>query len=157
MEDPRKKVLDRTASDNVYLHKDFHGAMCYAIKYLDDNFGPDAVTEYLQQVGTTVFSPLIEKIKKHGLSAMEEHLKSIFTNEGGDFTLAYEDGTLVLKVCQCPAVAHLKKIDKWFTDRYCLSTVVVNETICREAGFTCSCDYQPNEGRCVQKFWKDQE
>ncbi len=29
------KVLDCKASDNEYLHKDFHGALCYAIKYLD--------------------------------------------------------------------------------------------------------------------------
>ncbi len=33
------KVLNCKASDNEYLHKDFHGALCYGIKYLDDVYG----------------------------------------------------------------------------------------------------------------------
>ena len=37
------KVIDRKASDNEYMHEDFHGALCYAIKYLDDNYGQNAI------------------------------------------------------------------------------------------------------------------
>ena len=150
-----KKVLDCKASDNPYLHKDFHGALCYAIQYLDETFGEDATTEYLQQVGRTAFSPLIDQLKREGLAALEKHWRKIFTEEDGEFTLTYEGDTLVLTVQQCPAVAHLKKIDKFSTDRFCQTTVVVNETICREAGFRCSCEYVPGQGRCVQKFWKE--
>ena len=151
------KVLDCKASDNEYLHKDFHGALCYSIKYLDDNFGTDATTEYLQQVGRTYFAPLSEAMKKKGLSVLEEHLQNIFTKEGGRFKLDYEDQMLVLTVEECPAVAHLKKIDQFFTERYCETTVIVNETICSEAGYCCSCKYEPGKGKCVQKFWKDKE
>jgi len=156
---PEKKeprVLDCKASDHEYLHKDFHGALCYGIKYLDDNFGPDATVRYLQQVARTYYSPLIAQLKTTGLEALEKHFRNIFTLENGKFHLDYQDGALVITVTECPAVAHLKKINQLFTDRFCETTVVVNETICTDAGFRCSCDYQPGQGKCVQKFWKDQ-
>jgi hypothetical protein len=43
----KRKVLERSASDNRYLHKDFYGALCYVIKYLDETLGYYAVTRYL--------------------------------------------------------------------------------------------------------------
>lgn len=147
------KVLDCKASDNKYLHKDFHGALCYSIKYLDDNYGPEATKEYLQQTGKAVYSPLIKKLREEGLSALEEHWRSIFTLEGGEFTLAYEGETLVLTVAKCPAILHLISTNQFFTEQYCETTVVVNETICKEAGYRCSCEYEPGKGKCVQKFW----
>ena len=131
--------------------------MCYAIKYLDENFGKDATTEYLKQVGKTYFAPLTAQLKKDGLQALENHWQKVFTKEGGRFNLYYENKTLVLEVEQCPAIAHLNKIRQLFTKRFCESTIVINETICAEAGYRCSCQYQPGKGKCVQKFWKDKE
>jgi len=152
--DSQKKVLDQKASDNQYLHKDFHGALCYGIDYLDRLYGPAATDEYLRQVGETYFSPLSEQLKAEGLPALERHWRNVFGLEGGRFTLCYEGDVLVLAVDECPAVAHLKKINKLYTPRFCRTTVVVNETICRRAGYECSCEYEPGRGRCVQKFWK---
>lgn len=149
-----RKALDCKASDNEYLHKDFHGALCYSIKYLDDNYGQEATREYLEQVGRTYYRPLSEKMEREGLSALENHLRDIFSTEGGEFDLRYENETLVLEVSRCPAILHLKKINQLFTQRYCETTVVVNQTICDGAGFECSCEYESGAGKCVQKFWK---
>jgi hypothetical protein len=149
------RVLDQTALDNAYLHRDFHGALCYALKYLDENFGPAATTQYLQQVGNTCFAPLSRQLEHEGLPALENHFRTIFEKEGGRFTLGYESDTLVLRVHECPAIAHLKKTHQFFTERFCESTVVVNQTICQNAGFRCTCTYDPGRGRCVQKFWKE--
>ena len=151
------KILDQKTSDNVYLHKDFHGALCCGIKYIDDTFGPEATVEYLQRVGETFYGPLTEELKKRGLVALEEHFKDIFTKEGGRFSITHDGDTLVLKVDECPAIAHMKKTNQFFTDRFCLTTVVVNETICSRAGFACICEYKKGEGRCIQKFWKNKE
>ncbi len=153
-EDKNKKVLECKASDNFYLHKDFHGALCYSIKYLEDKFGPEAVKEFLQQVGETYFAPLSEKLKQDGLAAIEKHFTEVMNLEQGEYTFSYEGEKLVLKVNKCPAVAHLKKIDFFFTDSFCESTAVVNDTICRNAGYRCSCEYEKGRGKCVQKFWK---
>ena len=151
------KVMDRKAADNEYLHKDFHGGLCYGIKYLDENFGQDATTEYLQQVGLTFFKPLSEALKEQGLAALEKHWNDIFTKEDGKFSMKYENDTLVLTVEQCPAVAHLKSKNLFCTERFCQTTAVVNEKICRQAGYQSSCEYEPGKGRCVQKFWKTKE
>ena len=104
------KVLDQKASDNEYLHKDFHGALCYAIKYLEENYGESAIDDYLRQVAKTYYAPLSGQLKQEGLSALERHWQNIFTLEGGKFSLGYEDGVLVLKVEECPAIAHIKKM-----------------------------------------------
>jgi hypothetical protein len=151
------KVIDCKQSDNEYLHKDFHGALCYAIKYLDDNFGEKATKEYLVQVGKTYFKPLSEKLKQEGLKALEDHWQYIFKKENGKFRLYYEGNKLVLEVDQCPAIAHLKEKNMLYTERYCQTTVVVNKTICQQVGYQCSCEYQPGKGKCVQKFWKEQK
>jgi len=150
------KVIDCKASDNEYLHKDFHGALCYAIKYLDETYGPDATTEYLQQVARSYFSPLIAEVKTKGLSALEEHFRRIFKLEQGDVDFIHNaDGSLTLNVKRCPAIDHLKKRNIFYTDRFCQTTVVVNDTICRDAGCQCSCTYQPGQGVCTQTFWKN--
>jgi hypothetical protein len=151
------KVLQRSASENRYLHKDFHGALCYAIKYLDDTYGHDATTRYLQQVGESVFSPLIAELKQKGLGVLEQHWKAIFDLEEGNYDLKYDGDVLVLTVHQCPAIQHLKNRNQLYTDRYCETTVVVNETICSAAGYKCVCNYELGVGRCVQKFWKPKE
>lgn len=151
------KVLDCRAQDHEYLHKDFHGVLCYSIKYLDDNFGPEATEQYLRRVGRNVYGPLIAALHAEGLDALERHWRDIFTREGGGFTLRREDGALVLEVSECPAVCHLKKTGQLYTERYCESTVVVNDTICGEAGYKASCRYEPGQGKCVQKFWKGEE
>ena len=153
----KKKVLDCQASDNVYLHKDFHGALCYGIKYLGDNFGPEGTVKYLEQVGRSFFLPLITQLREQGLPALEKHWRNIFTQDEGKFKLEYDGDILVLTVEECPAIAHLKKNNQLFTDKYCETTVVVNRTICGQAGYDCSCEYQGGEGKCVQKFWKIKE
>ncbi len=148
------KVLELKSSDNEYLHKDFHGALCYAIKYLDDKFGCRTTADYLQQVGIEVFSPLIAEIKKEGLTAIERHFKKIFEIEAGQAEFELQNNQLKITVLKCPAVSHLLATKQLFTERYCQTTVHINNAICQAAGFECSCDYKPSEGRCVQKFWR---
>lgn len=158
MSDSKKelRVLDCRASDHRYLHKDFHGALCYSIKYLDETHGPEATRSYLRRVGENNYKPLIRELRAEGLPALERHWNKVFEMEGGRFEMHYEGSTLVLQVLECPAISHLKKIGQLFTDRYCETTVVVNESLCGSSGYAASCEYQPGEGRCVQKFWKQE-
>jgi hypothetical protein len=129
--------------------------LCYAIKYLDANFGEDSIRDYLEQVAKTCFAPLTQKLELEGLTALEKHWQDIFSKEGGKFNIDYKDNKLILEVIECPAISHLKKIGQLCSDRYCETTVVVNRTICDQAGYKCSCEYEPGQGKCVQKFWKE--
>ena len=152
---PNVRVVERSASDNEYLHRDFHGAMCYVVRHLDETYGTDATEEYLRQVGATVYKPLSDQLRSEGLPALERHWRHVFDKEGGKYDLTYEGGTLVLTVEECPAVSHLRKRDQLLTERFCEATVVVNRAICEAAGYACSCEYVPGAGRCVQRFWRD--
>ena len=136
------------------MHRDFHGALCYAIRYLDETFGPEATAQYLRQVGRENFKPLADDLKKRGVVALENHFKRIFELEGGEAQFKCEKNQLTIEVSKCPAISHLKSNGQLFTDRYCETTVNVNHSICEAAGYECSCEYAAGEGKCVQKFWK---
>ena len=149
------KVLDQKTADNQYLHMDFHGALCYAIHYLDTQFGYDTTAAYLRQVGRTCYAPLIARLKKEGLTALEAHFREVFEKENGKFDMEMGNDSLVLKVKECPAVRHLVRTGQLYTKRFCESTVLVNETICQGTGYKSSCVYEPGLGKCIQRFWKE--
>jgi len=142
-----------------HVHKDFHGALSFALQFLSDRYGRGEMEEYLRQVAREVYGPLRERLKKEGLKALEEHWRKVFTlegaEEGKDFTLSYEDGTLVLRVRRCPAVHHIKERGYKLAEDFCESTRIVNEGICRPAGYDCSVEYDRGAGRCVQRFWRE--
>jgi len=152
-----KKVMDQRATDRDYLHKDFHGALADAIRYLDETYGHKATDEYLSQVGCICYAPLNDRMKREGLSALEKHLVSVFTREDGRFSIRWENGVLVLEVDQCPAVNHLVSTGRSFSPRFCQSTVHVNAAICRAAGYRAVCTYEPGQGRCVQRFSQEEK
>jgi len=147
--------MDQRAADHAYLHKDFYGALAEAIAYLDATYGPEATADYLTQVGRQAYAALIDEMKREGLAAMACHLTDVFSKEQGRFRLHYEPDRLLLEVDECPAIRHLKNSGRFFSDRFCESTVQVNAAICSSAGFRSSCTYQPKQGRCIQAFWKE--
>ena len=53
-----KQVMTRQASDNVYLHKDFHGGLSGGIEYIHEQYGAEAVREYLRQFAGAFYAPL---------------------------------------------------------------------------------------------------
>jgi hypothetical protein len=48
----------------------------------------------------------------------------------------------------------MKRHGYMIADRFCEGTRIVNEEICRAAGYECSVRYDQSRGRCVQRFWK---
>ena len=73
-----KETMRRHASDNPYLHRDFHGALSVGIEYLHERFGEDAVREYLRAFTRAYYAPLIEAVKSRGLAALGEHFERIY-------------------------------------------------------------------------------
>ncbi len=148
------KVMERSACDNEYLHRDFHGALAYAISYLEGRYGEQGIREYLEQTAQNAYLPLIEAVKKDGLAAIESHYRKIFDIEGGKVEFVKEGNYLTLTVIECPALCHLKKSGQLYSDKFCMTTVVVNETVCRLAGIETDCQYNTEKGCCVQRFWR---
>ncbi len=139
--------------DGVAVHKDFHGAMSYGVQFLTERYGWAEAEAYLRRMARAVYKPLVARIKARGLSALRDHWRRIFALEGGRFALRRQGPVLELRVEECPAVCHMKKHDYAIADRFCETTRVVNEEICRAAGCECSVEYDQAKGRCVQRFW----
>jgi hypothetical protein len=121
------------------VHKDFHGCLSFGLKFLEQNFGPSELEEYLRRLARNVYAPLIESLRLRGLPALHD----------------LSDDLLVLEVRTCPAIHHMKERGYKIAEHFCESTRIVNDEICRQAGYSASVEYDQESGRCVQKFRKE--
>ena len=137
------------------IHKDFHGAMSFGLKYVYDSYGDNGVKEYLEELANTVYSPLSKALKNSGLRELERHWKKIFDLEDADYKLSYNDNVLILKINKCPAISHMKKFGYEIFGKFCEHCKILNAEICRNAGYKSSIEYDQNKGKCLQKFWKE--
>ena len=138
------------------VHKDFQILMSFLIKYLRENHGEESLEIFFKEASKYIYEPLIKRIKKNGLAEMREHLKRNFSNENGKFNLEYKNNKIIFKVKKCPAIWYMKnngiKIDSFFCKT---STEIVNKAIAKECGYNFSVEYDQDNGKCVQKFWKE--
>ena len=139
------------------VHKDFHGAMSFGLKYVYDNYGDNGIKEYSENLANTVYSPLSKTLKKNGLRELEKHWKKIFDLEDADYKLFYEDNVLNLKINKCPAISHMKKYGYEIFEGFCEHCKILNAEICKNAGYQSSIEYDQNKGKCLQKFWKEEK
>ncbi len=137
------------------VHKDFHGALSYGIQYLVEHYGVEGMARYFDGLADTVYAPLVEALKAQGTSAIQEHFEAIFNLEGGEFTFREENGQLVFEVTKCPAIAHMKEQGYAIAPHFCEHTRIVNEAVCKRAGYCSSVNYDQEAGQCVQRFWKE--
>ena len=128
--------------------------MSFGLKFLEENFGPAELEEYLRRLARNVYAPLIESLRLRGLAALRDHWNNIMSLEDADFDLHSTNDVLVLEVRKCPAIHHMKERGYKIAEHFCESTRVVNDEICRQAGYSASVEYDQENGCCVQKFWK---
>jgi hypothetical protein len=139
------------------VHKDFHGALSYGMQFLDDHLGQDGTRDFLSGLAASVYRPLVEDVRARGVAALRDHWRRVFELEGGEIELREDGDILELRVLRCPAIAHMKQHHYAIAQRYCEHTRIVNEAVCRAAGFECDVDYDQSVGRCVQRFWRAAE
>ena len=108
--DENTKIMDRKAGDNEYFHPDFHSSMNMGIHYLGENYGIDAVREYLTQYTKNVYRREMADIREKGLSAIESKILDTYKKEKSEdaVSTALEVDKLTVTVNYCPAVKHLK-------------------------------------------------
>lgn len=162
-----KKVMNRKASDNEYLHKDFHGAMSCAIEYLHKNYGEEAVREYLKKFTREFYAPLIKDLKERGLIALKEHFERIYAIEGGDVEISMkgndlnklneldlnEPDELIINVRKCPAVTYMRENNRPVAALFYETTRTVNEALCEGTPFEAEfLEYNDITGGNIQKF-----
>ena len=121
-------IMDRKASENEYFHKDFHSSMNMGIAYLGDQYGIEAVEEYLTRYTNNVYRTAIAAIQKDGLAALEAMITETYAKEKAPQALqtVLSGDSLQVTVRFCPAVKHLhetgREVSKWY--RYTTESVM---------------------------------
>jgi len=154
---PETLVMDRRASDNKYLHRDFHWCMSMGLTYLGQNYGTEKVTEYLETFAKHFYSPLIAEIREKGLAPLAEKIRATYeVEEAADALTMENDGkALTVHVAWCPAVKYLKSIGSEPSKWYNYATESVMGEIAREAGLKFTMiSYEPETGKAEYRFEK---
>ena len=130
-----KQTITRKASDNSYLHKDFHIALNYGIEYLHKKFGKEAVQEYLKQFARAYYSPFTNAIREKGLLAIKEHYENIYKIEEAIFDMSFSQDELIINLSASPAVMHIKAKGHSVSDLFFETVVTVNKIICENTSY----------------------
>jgi hypothetical protein len=147
--------MERNASDNPYLHKDFHKALNWALIYLAENYGEAAIREYLHDFAVKYYSPLIDALNHEGLVALQNHFARLYAIEGGDVQIARQadPASLTIVVRRCPAVAYIVAAGDVVSPLFHLTSETVNEAICQNTPYQSAMSgYDPATGACLLKF-----
>jgi predicted ArsR family transcriptional regulator len=153
-----KEVMDRRASDNEYLHKDFHGALSSALIYLEDRFGPDAVREYLREFARKYYAPLREDLAERGLEAIADRLRRVYEDEGADVCIELDRDGLIVEVEACPAVTHMREHGYEVAPMWRETIRSVNEGICEGSTFDFELlEYHEETGASRGRFFRRNE
>jgi hypothetical protein len=153
-----KEVMRRKASDNQYLHKDFHGSLSIGIEYLRQHYGDEAVREYLREFSKDFYAPLTADLKARGLVVLKEYFEKMYKKEGGEIETSLSSDEFILKVHACPAVMHMRKNNYLLSSLFYETSKTVNETICEGTDFTAELvEYDEATGRSVQRFYRRQK
>jgi hypothetical protein len=150
-----KKIMDRRASDNKYLHRDFHISMKMALDYCYKKYGEEGLQEYLHTFASRCFSPLNERVKQSGLMPLKQYIEDIYGIEEAQVHTEIDGVTLKVSVPKSPAIAYIKEKGENIPDFYIYTTTIIYEEICRETGVNFYLDeYDNNTGQCEMRFVK---
>lgn len=134
------------------VHKDFHGALSFGLQFLEQNYGAEGLGDFLRGLAETVYAPLVDHLRTRGLEALHDHWRAVFDLEEGDVELELQGEMLVLRVRRCPAICHMQEHGYPIADHFCEHTRIVNEAVCKAAGYVAEVEHDQNAGRCVQRF-----
>lgn len=155
--DENTKIMDRKAGDNEYFHPDFHSSMNMGIHYLGENYGIDAVREYLARYTKNVYHKDIADIKENGLSAIKAKILDTYKKEKAEDAVStiLENGKLTVTIRYCPAVKHLKNTGREVSRWYLYTTETVMDVLANEAGYRFEMEaYDEENGSARYSFSK---
>lgn len=154
-EDMTIETMTRRASDNEYLHKDFHGALSAGVEYLDRTFGEESVRSYLRGFALSFYAPVREALWSRGLVALKEHFEGIYEIEQSAIRMEISEDELVMHVEACPAVTHMRERGYAVARLFGETDAAVNAALCEGTPFAYEMlEYDPQIGRSRQRFYR---
>ena len=152
-----RDIIRRNAADNIYLHRDFHGALSTGLIYLKQRYGAQALRDYLRQFALTFYAAVTLAIKERGLVALREHLERVYTLEGGQLDITFSEDEMLVKVKACPAVAHMRQHGYAVAPLFYETSKTVYAAICEGTPFVSEwLAYDEQSGRATVRFYRRQ-
>jgi|GEM_PF-191533 len=147
------KVIERKASDNKYLHKDFHIALNLLLTYLYEHFGKDALVDYLKQYSQAYHKPLNQKLISGDIEALVIYFKDIYEKEEWPVNISSDENSIEITQDACPAITHIVQKGGKLCPYYRETYNTVYKTICENTSFEYVLEYFNDEtGACKQIF-----
>lgn len=116
------RVMHRKASDNKYLHRDFHISTDVGLAYVGENLGSDAVEEYLEQFARAHYVPLVKDFHTKDLAALHDYFARIYAIEEAEDAIRFDlsEEVLHVEISYCPAVSYMKSTghepSRWYRE-----------------------------------------
>ena len=153
--DENTEIMDRRATDNEYLHRDFHASLDRGISYLADTFGTDEMLDYLRTFTRHVYGTQFEALKNGGFAALKAFLEKPYLAEHAEdaISVTFGDDTLTARITCCPAVRHIRSLGKDVSRYYVETTRTVLGTLADETGYRFTLDrYDEQTGAAEYRF-----
>lgn len=152
------RIIERSAADNKYLHRDFHKTLELGIAYLGQEFGEESVIEYLTIFTKQYYGPLIQSIKENGLSSLAKYFIELYeAEEASDaLSICMSPEKLEVNIAYCPAIRHFATMgytpSPWFPE----TTATVHRVLAEETGLSYQqLSYDVSTGKCSCVFCKE--
>ncbi len=147
------ETMRRQASDNVYLHQDFHGALSTGIDYLHRRYGSTAVREYLHAFADRYYAPVARELAERGLDALRDFFAAEYAREGGSVSFTEEPNALMMEIAACPVRTFLRKGGFTVAEMFTETDFAVWRAVCAGTLYAMEVlDYDANEGRARVRF-----
>ncbi|MGI6336840.1 MAG: hypothetical protein ACOXZM_07260 [Eubacteriales bacterium] len=150
-------VMDRKASDNKYLHLDFHSSVDNGLRYVGEHYGEKGVRELLRRYTLAYHKPRLEDIRRRGLTAIAEYLKDIYEKEDASDALRYTltDACLTVETAYHPGVRYMRSVGETPSEWGPLTMQVVYGIFAEAAGCAFSLrSYEEQTGAAKFSFAK---
>jgi hypothetical protein len=130
---------------------DFYFAINATFRFILTRFGLEGLRRYWKDLGSGYFAPVSDRWKAKGLSGIEEYFGAFFNAEpDAKVEIRRSDTMVTVEVKDCPAIRHLRMLDREVVSCFCQHCYFINEAIASPAGFTAR--VEGGNGSCIQTF-----
>ena len=153
---PHKEVMDMTAEDNKYLHRDFHLSGDFALSYCGEKYGDNGVREFLYNFAQLNYASVIEDCKKRGMIAIKEKLEQVYETEEASDVLHTElkEDELIVTIDKSPVIEYMASLGQKPSKYYIEETRTVYAAIADGCDLGFELYYYNEDGGCQFRFFK---
>ena len=147
------EVFERRASENKYLHRDFHISMNMLMEYIHDRFGSEALTEYLRTFSAEFHKQRKKDLVEKGLTVLRDYFEKIYSDEEWSIEISLSENELKLRQKACPGISYIRKSGFSPIPQYIETYTTIYDELCRETPYEYEMiEFNNDTGACRQVF-----